>query len=185
MMLRWCLLLALLPLAACSILPSGSEQRVNLGADYAYVLQPVPASLPVMGELQHIVATASQKTQQLLLQTEWHNQRVELVGLSLNGMVLLQASWQNGSGLQEQVNLTQAQLPADILFAYMQLSSWPPASVRMGLRGVRLQVRNQGETQVREFWQGETLVFSLTKQQGCTYLVHYQQQFTISIKDVK
>ena len=157
--------------------------QVLLNKDTLYSIQPVPAVFHGYTSLQRLQVITPDNQHELIVQTELQNGRIDMVGFSQSGMQLFHLNWQPNQALAVTRNIALADLPAEQLLAYYQLSNWPLNDIQKGLKGMQIQIK-QGEHETREFFIKNQLIFSLVKNNLGSTLTHYQDNYTINIQNL-
>jgi hypothetical protein len=171
--------LLILFLTAC-VTTRQANTLVDLGHQSQYTLQTVPENLQGLMTLQQLIVTSNVGTHQLLLQTELHQNKVEMVGLSPSGLVLFELSWIAGAKLNLSSTINIEGIVPEVMLAYYQMSNWPVKDMIFGLKGMQVKTSNI-PVHRREFYKGELLVFSVLHNPKNTVLMHNLDDYQIEI----
>lgn len=166
-------------LSACATVRH-TNTLVDLGNQSQYRLQSVPEGLQGLSTLQQLIVTSKVGTHQLLLQTELHQDKVKMVGLSTSGLVLFELSWAAGANLKLSSTIDIDGIAPEVMLAYYQLSNWPVEQVISGLSGMQLKTSLKTAPK-RKFYQGDLLVFSVQHTPLNSLLVHQLDGYQIEI----
>lgn len=191
------LALNLLWLGGCATLmskTSGDDSSANIAlTDSSHLqLSPSPASLTGRGFLSLVKGKHQQQDYQLLVQVELSQDRIVMVGTTVNGMELFELLWFPDRPYQLKQSTLAKEIKVAYLLADFQLVHWPVASLNQYLQGAlviespdgKKRVIKQGKQPLITI-QYQTKALNQSKAHSDVTVQNHHRQYTVSIKTLE
>ncbi|MGQ4277288.1 DUF3261 domain-containing protein [Pseudidiomarina sp. E22-M8] len=174
------LIVGVLLLSACQLLPTATQQQVQLGANARLSLQTSWRGAATQ-TLQQVIWSHPEHEPQTFLVSSWLSaEQIVMVGLSPLGQEL----WRVELGHQQPLTVTgiapfdQPQL-AQAIVADMQLQRWPVAELQTHLQGATLEQTPDGRHVVSDAGQ---VIWSSSTAKGTTTLRHHVAGYSLQLR---